>query len=155
MKKSFTLLLLLGTIGVGFYTFAKDKDKSNISTSVTRGITIDCSLLLKEYERIKSEIYKIEHALTEFKNLSLQDSSTSFLNRATAWCKTALYTLNNHFKHITNNYEHCTCEAGKVAISAELQVLLEKIQQEHFLLINRINALKTIVNSFQSKMQSV
>jgi len=152
MRKSFTFLLLLGTVGVGFYAFAKDK--SNISTSVTRGLVIDCSLLLKEYDRIKSEVYKIETALTEFKNISIQDNSAGFLNRASAWCKAALYSLNNHFKHITNSYEHCTCEAGKIAVPTELQVLLEKIQKEHFLLINRINALKTVINSFQSKMQS-
>lgn len=152
MRKSFTLLLLLGTVGVAVYTFAKDKN--NVSTSVSRGLTIDCSLLLKEYERIKSEINKIELRLAEFKNLSLQDHSISFLNRSAAWCKTALYSLNHHLKHISNSYEHCTCESGKIAVPADLKILLEKIQKKHFLLLNRINALKTVVTSFQNQMQS-
>lgn len=152
MRKSFTFLLLLSIAGVGIYTFAKEQ--VGTSTSASRGLSIDCSTLLKEYERIKSEVYKAEQHLLEFKKIGTNDHSISFLNRSAAWCKTALYTLNNHLKHITNSYEHCTCEAGKIAVSTELKVLLEKIQKEHFLLLKKINALKTQVTAFQSQMQS-
>ncbi len=152
MRKSFTLLILSGLIGAGVYAFARDT--SITSTSLSRGLTSDCNTLLKEYERIKSEVHKVEQRLAEFKDLSTKDRSISFFNRAAAWCKTALYGLNNHLKHITSSYEHCTCEAGKIAAPSELKVLLEKIQKEHFLLLKRINALKTVVTAFQSQMQS-
>jgi hypothetical protein len=156
MKKSFTLLILSGLVGAVACVFTRDVTvltSTTASTSLSRGLTTDCNLLLREHDRVRNEIVNIERLLEEFKNLSAKDHSTSFLNRAAAWCKTALYTINNHLKHITNSYEHCTCEAGKITVPAELKVLLEKIQKDHFLLIKQINALKTMLTSFQNQMK--
>lgn len=152
MRKSFTLLVLFGVVGMGVYALAKDK--TTFSTSASRGLVADCNFLIKDYDHIEYEVDKIEQELVKFKDQNRISTRRADSNRAFEWAKKSLYALEGHLRKIKNKYEDIKFQFNKIEMTAELKVLSEKIDQKHYLLRNHILALKTLVASFQNKVQA-
>lgn len=162
MQKSFTLLIVLILIGAGIYA-SKDRPTTaqsatdvaaHASTSAARGLLADCHYLLKDYDRITYETNQLQQNFDKFESQLASDKCRANSNRANEWSKNTLFTLDGYLRTINKRYEHCVCEAGKIELTPELEILLNRIQHANTVVRNQILTLKTRVTVLQNRLQA-
>jgi len=156
MKNSFTLIVLSSLVGVGIYSLASEyNNEYNVTTDKTAfTLRADCSLLLKECERIQYDLENYSQHFQRFnEELKKQGAKVGFLNRSIMWVKSIVSSLDSDLRHIAALHGNCLCVSGKVNLSEDLKDLLAKTNDRYYQTRNRIMALKTSLLAFRNKLQ--
>ena len=146
MRNGFTLSAFFLALNVAAGALASDKEEAGLKT--------ECQFLSKELDRVQGEVERYSQEFQAF-NTQLKNSSGSngFLNRATAWTKSALFALDSNLKSVNDLYENCMCAAAKITLADDLKRVLSQTQQKYYQLRNRAMGLKTALTTFKNKIQ--
>lgn len=143
-------------MSLGFNSLASNQNVAYSSASNKFVLTLkaDCSLLLKECDRMQSELELLSNEFQGFSiQLKRQGGQIGFLNRSLVWVKAAIFAVNGHLKSINDLYENCMCLSAKVNLSDDLKKMVEDSQQRYYQLRNRAMGLKTALVAFKNKVQ--
>lgn len=156
MKNSFTLIVLSSIAGAAVYSLASEQNyESNMTTDKTAfTLRADCSLLLKECDRIQHDLDNYRKNFQVFnEELKKQGGRAGFLNRSIMWVKSIVSSLDSELRHIAALHGNCLCMSGKVNLTTDLKQLLDKTNERYYQTRNRIMALKSSLLAFRNKIE--